>query len=137
MWLKSQGNRRQTYTIRLRNDGALEHGISELKGEFGFASIPTKQYQGNSAYQQISLMAYNLVRNFQVDTGRTQQRNPGCSRTNVLEFDSLKTLRLQWLNVAGRIVNTDGRKTLKLNNSASRQEIYVDICSALCDLRAA
>lgn len=116
---------------------AIEHGISELKGEFGFASIPTKSYQGNAAYQQVSVMAYNLVRNFQIDTELTKERNPGCSRTNVLEFSSLKTLRLEWLNVAGRLVNTDGRKTLKLNQCAPREKIYAVISDALEILRDA
>ena len=110
---------------------AIEHGISELKGEFGFASIPTKSYTGNGAYQQISVMAYNLVRNFQIDTNLTEKRDPGCSRTNLLEFRSLKTLRLHWLNVAGRIVNTDGRKTLKLNQCQVREEMYSKICDKL------
>lgn len=110
---------------------AIEHGISELKGEFGFASIPTKSYQGNAAYQQVSAMAYNLVRNFQIDADLTKERSPGCSRTNVLEFNSLKTLRLQWLNVAGRLVNTDGRKTLKLNQCPPREELYTGISDAL------
>ena len=116
---------------------AIEHGISEIKGEFGFASIPTKSYQGNAAYQQVSVMAYNLVRNFQIDTELTKERTPGCSRTNVLEFNSLKTLRLEWLNVAGRLVNTDGRKTLKLNQCEPRKEIYCNISQALEELRHA
>ena len=46
---------------------AMEHQIAELKGEFGFDAIPTHHYQGNSAYQHLSALAYNLVRNFQID----------------------------------------------------------------------
>jgi hypothetical protein len=115
---------------------AMEHGLSELKGEFGFASVPTKSYQGNSAYQQISVMAYNLMRNFQIDTNLTEHRKPGCSRTNVLEFDSLKTLRLEWINVAGRIVNIDGRKTLKLNRCKIREEMFANMEDALQQMRS-
>jgi hypothetical protein len=115
---------------------AIEHAISELKGEFAFDSIPTQSYQGNSAYQQISVMAHNLVRNFQIDAELTADRNPGVAHTNVLEFDSLKTLRFEWINVAGRIVNTDGRKTLKLNNSAPRQILYANMSRALDRIRA-
>jgi hypothetical protein len=116
---------------------AIEHGISELKGEFGFASIPTKSYTGNGAYQQISVLGYNLVRNFQIDTKLTEKRNPGCTRTNLMKFRSLKTLRLEWLNVAGRIVNTDGRKTLKLNHCEVREEIYSKICDRLQEISEA
>jgi hypothetical protein len=116
---------------------AIEHDISELKGEFAFASIPTRSYQGNSAHQQISIMAHNLVRNFQIDTKQTAPRNPGCSRTNVLEFDSLKTLRLEWINVAGRLVNTDGTKTLKLNECEPREKRYKEISRALAQISTA
>ena len=115
----------------------MEHAISELKGEFAFASIPTQSYQGNSAHQQISVMAYNLVRNFQIDADLTVKRQPGSSHTNVLEFDSLKTLRFEWINVAGRIVNIDGRKTLKLNNSEPRQALYKKMSRALDRFKAA
>ena len=115
----------------------IEHAISELKGEFAFDSIPTQSYQGNSAYQQISVMAYNLVKNFQIDSTLTNERKSGCSHTNVLEFDSLKTLRLEWINVAGRIVNTDGRKTLKLNNCEPRQALYKKMSRALDRLQPA
>jgi hypothetical protein len=116
---------------------AMEHGISELKGEFAFASIPTRSYQGNSAHQQISVMAHNLVRNFQIDTKQTAPRNPGCSKTNLLTFDSLKTLRLEWINVAGRLVNTDGKKTLKLNHCQPRQILYKAMAAALTDISPA
>jgi hypothetical protein len=116
---------------------AMEHGLSELKGEFAFASIPTRHYQGNSAHQQISILAHNLVRNFQIDTGLTEERKPGSSRTNVLRFQSLKTLRMQAIHVAGRLVNTDGRKTLKLNHCKPREHLYRKISSALAQLQAA
>jgi hypothetical protein len=115
----------------------IEHAISELKGEFAFDSIPTQSYQGNSAYQQISVMAYNLVKNFQIDATLTKERKPGSSHTNVMQFDSLKTIRFEWINVAGRIVNTDGRKTLKLNNCEPRQALYNKMSRALNRLKAA
>jgi len=53
---------------------AMEHQIAELKGEFGFDAIPTHHYQGNSAHQIISALAYNLIRNFQIDTALAQVR---------------------------------------------------------------
>lgn len=67
---------------------AMEHHIAEIKGEFAFDSIPTQHYQGNSAYQQISALAYNLVRNFQIDTDLATERKVSTSRTNLLSFDS-------------------------------------------------
>jgi hypothetical protein len=114
---------------------AMEHQIGELKGEFAFDSIPTQHYQGNSAYQQLSIMAYNLVRNFQIDTRLTTERERSVSRTNVLAFDSLKTLRFEWINVAGRLVNRSGRKILRMNNNETREETFGYIADALTKLR--
>ena len=110
---------------------ALEHNIAELKGEFAFDSIPTHDYQGNSAFQQISILAHNLTRNFQIDTGIATPRKPGRSRTNVLAFNSLKTLRFESINVAGRLVNTNGRPTLKINACRPRQQLYGKITKAI------
>jgi Transposase DDE domain group 1 len=116
---------------------SMEHHIAEIKGEFAFDSIPTQHYQGNSAYQQISTLAYNLVRNFQIDTDLTSERKRSVSRTNVLSFDSLKTLRFEWINVAGRLLTLAVGKTLRLNECPVRQEIYTNISDALDELRTA
>jgi hypothetical protein len=37
-----------------------ENSLSELKDDFAFGYVPTKTYQANSAYFQVSQMAYNL-----------------------------------------------------------------------------
>ena len=116
---------------------AMEHHIAEIKGEFAFDSIPTKHYQGNSAYQQISTLAYNLVRNFQIDTALATERKPTVSRTNVLSFASLKTLRFEWINVAGRLLTLANGKTLRLNQCDVREKIYTNISTRLTELAAA
>ena len=116
---------------------AMEHHIAEIKGEFAFDSIPTKHYQGNSAYQQISALAYNLVRNFQIDTLIATERKPTASRTNVFSFDSLKTLRFEWIAVAGRLITLATGKTLRLNQCDVREKIYTNISAALNELAAA
>lgn len=116
---------------------AMEHHIAEIKGEFAFDSIPTQHYQGNSAYQQISALAYNLVRNFQIDTDLATERKASTSRTNLLSFDSLKTLRFEWINVAGRLLTLANGKTLRLNECEPRQKIYKNISRALAELSAA
>ena len=116
---------------------SMEHHIAEIKGEFAFDSIPTKHYQGNSAYQQISTLAYNLVRNFQIDTTLATERKPTPSRTNVMRFDSLKTLRFEWINVAGRLLTLASGKTLRLNQCPTREKIYTNISTALTEFAAA
>src|SRR5207302_5556037 len=49
--------------------GAQEKTFGELKGEFALAVVPTKHYGANSAWQQLSVLAYNVARSFQLDTG--------------------------------------------------------------------
>jgi DDE family transposase len=110
---------------------AMEHQIAELKGEFGFDAIPTHHYQGNSAHQVISALAYNLVRNFQIDTALAQARPRTSSRTNLFSFASLKTLRFEWIAAAGRIVNSGGIRTLKLGQNLARQQHYDGIARHL------
>src|SRR5713226_5715077 len=54
--------------------GAQEKTFAELKGEFALAVVPTKHYGANSAWQQLGVLAYNLARSFQLDTGAPPRR---------------------------------------------------------------
>jgi hypothetical protein len=110
---------------------AMEHDISELKGEFAFDVVPTKDWEANSAHQQISLLGYNLVRNFQIDADMAEKRCSGSSRTNILSFESLKTLRFEWINTAGRLLNISGARILRINSNSSRRRRFEDIQEAL------
>lgn len=110
---------------------AMEHQIAEIKGEFGFDVIPTRHYQGNSAHQLISTLAYNLVRNFQIDAGIATARPASAGRTNILTFESLRTIRFEWIAVAGRIVNVAGAKVLKLCQSVRRERAISNIARNL------
>ncbi len=115
---------------------AMEHQLAEIKGEFGFDVIPTRHYQGNSAHQQISALAYNLVRNFQIDTELAQARTATAKRTNLFEFESLKTIRFELVAAAGRILNVAGAKILRLNQNGARQGRYQHVTEALDRLAA-
>lgn len=110
---------------------AMEHQIAEIKGEFGFDAIPTRHYQGNSAYQLISALAYNLVRNFQIDSGIAESRDRTGSRTGLFSFDSLKTLRFEWIAVAGRVVNASGAKVLRLCQNVRRERVFEQIAGRM------
>jgi hypothetical protein len=48
--------------------GAQEKTIAELKGEFAFDVSPTRHYGANTAWQQLSVLAHDLIRSFQLDT---------------------------------------------------------------------
>jgi hypothetical protein len=44
--------------------GAQEKTFAELKGEWALDVVPTRHYGANSAWQQISILGHNLLRNF-------------------------------------------------------------------------
>src|SRR6266702_4713038 len=48
--------------------GAQEKTIAELKGEFALDVVPTNHYGANSAWQQLSILAHNVARTFQLAT---------------------------------------------------------------------
>ena len=46
--------------------GAQEKTFAELKGEFALDAVPTNHYAANSAWQQLSILAHNLMIGFQL-----------------------------------------------------------------------
>lgn len=112
----------------------MEHDIAEIKGEFGFDVIPCRDYQGNGAHQQISILTYNLVRNFQLDVLNPKSRPKSSSRTNLFEYSSLKSLRFEMITAAGRILNISGTKILRLSHSTLRRKLFEKAQSGLDSL---
>lgn len=110
---------------------AMEHQIAEIKGEFAFDVVPTRDYQGNSAHQLISVLAHNLVRNFQIDTAIAKKRPASPKRTNIFEFLSLKTIRFEMVAVAGRMLNVAGAKILRMNQNIARQDVFSSVAGAI------
>ena len=45
-----------------------EKVYGELKSGFAFACVPTMQYAANSAWQLLTVLAFNLSRSFQLAT---------------------------------------------------------------------
>ncbi len=72
--------------------GAQEKTIAELKGEFALDVIPTRHYGANSAWQQLSILAHNLIRSFQLDTLATPKPRSR-KRTYTYLIRSMRTLR--------------------------------------------
>lgn len=109
----------------------MEHDIAEIKGEFGFDVIACRDYQGNGAHQQISQLAYNLVKNFQIDAMNPNTRPRTASRTNLFEFMSLKTIRFEMITAAGRLLNVSGSKVLRLSRSTLRRKMFEKVEASL------
>jgi len=112
--------------------GAQEKTIEELKNGFAFDSVPTNHYGANSAWLQLSVLALNLFRRFQIDTGAAK-RPRSRKRTYGFRFESIKSARFRWLNVAGRMVRTGGRLRLRLANVPAIRRCYDRIGAALAN----
>ena len=110
--------------------GAQEKTLAELKGEFALDVVPTNHYGANSAWQQLSVLAHNLVRSFQLDTGAEPKRRSR-KRTYAFLFRSMRTLRFLLIARAGRVARIGGRTRLRLAHNPSIQQLYERLEHAL------
>ena len=110
--------------------GAQEKTLAELKGEFALDTVPTNHYGANSAWQQISILAYNVIRGFQLATLATPKRRSR-KRTFSFELRSMRTLRFLLIAKAGRLTRIGGRRVLRLANSPPTQQLYERIAQRL------
>jgi hypothetical protein len=93
--------------------GMHEKVIGELKSSLAFATIPTHHYGANSAWQQLVVLAHNLLANFQIETGAPRR---GRSRTStaIHPLQSAQTLRFELFHRAGELVHPSGTTILRL-----------------------
>jgi len=94
--------------------GAQEKTFAELKGEWALDVVPTRHYGANSAWQQISILGHNLLRNFQLQTLATPKPR---SRKRTFSFflQSLKTIRFKLIHQPARLVNPQGYSVLRFS----------------------
>jgi hypothetical protein len=110
--------------------GAQEKTIAELKGEFALDVVPTRHYGANCAWQQLSVLAYNVARSFQLDTS-AQPRRRSRKRTYAYVVRSMRTLRFLLITRAGRVTRIGGRNVLRLAHNPATQALYVRLERAL------
>jgi len=100
-----------------------EKVYGELKGGFAFDCIPTMRYAANSAWQLLSVMAFNLMRGFQVAT-TAERRGVTRKRRSIYRFETIQTLRFVCLQRAGVITRPDGYATLDVGRSPAVVERF-------------
>lgn len=110
--------------------GAHEKVYGELKSGFAFDCVPTQRYEGNSAWQVMSIMAFNLMRGFQRKT-TAPARRANRKRRTVRRFELIHTLRYRFLNRAGLLVHPNGRATLDVGDNAMVRERFESVCNEL------
>ena len=106
--------------------GAQEKTLAELKGEFALDVVPTAHYGANSAWQQLSVLAYNLARSFQLDTLATPKPRSR-KRTYAYLIRSMRTLRFLLIVRAGRLARIGGRHVLRLSHNPATEALYASI----------
>jgi len=106
--------------------GAQEKTLAELKGEFALDVVPTAHYGANSAWQQLSILAHNLARSFQLDT-LAPPKPRSRKRTYAYLIRSMRTLRFLLVVRAGRLARIGGRHVLRLSNNPATEALYASI----------
>ena len=110
--------------------GAQEKTFAELKGEFALDVVPTNHYGANSAWQQLCVLAHNLLRSFQLDTLATPK--PRCrKRTYAYVLRSMRTLRFLLVVRAGRLSRIGNRQVLRLPQNPATETLYERVVHAL------
>jgi hypothetical protein len=96
--------------------GVHEKVYGELKSGVAFACVPSMQYAANSAWQALSVLAFNLSRSFQLAT-TARRRGPSRKRRALFAFETIHTLRALCLQRAGVLVAPQGRAVLDVGPS--------------------
>ncbi len=110
--------------------GAQEKTFAELNGEFALDVVPTKHYAANSAWQQLSILAHNLIRSFQLET-LAEPKPRSRKRTYAYLFRSMRTLRFLLIARAGRVTRLGGRNVLRLTRNPATEILYAQIAHRL------
>lgn len=111
--------------------GAQEKTLAELRGEFALDVVPTNHYGANCAWQQLAVLAHNLVRGFQLDT-TADRKSRSRKRTFSYMLRSVRTLRFLVIARAGRLVRSRGGPTvLRLSQNRATEKLYKGFCDAL------
>jgi hypothetical protein len=105
--------------------GTHEKVYGELKGGFAFDCVPTQRYEANSAWQVLSILAFNLMRALQA--GTSERRRSNRKRRAIHLFQSIHTLRYQFINRAGLLVQPNGRSTLDVGSNAILRQRFQTI----------
>jgi hypothetical protein len=96
--------------------GTHEKVYGELKTGFAFGCVPSRQYAANSAWQCLSVLAFNLSRSFQLAT-TARRRRPSRKRWTLFGFETIHTLRGLCFQRAGVLVSPHGTATLDVGTA--------------------
>lgn len=93
---------------------------------FALDVVPIRHYGANSAWQQLSVLAHNLIRSFQLDT-LAPPKPRSRTRTSAYLIRSMRTLRFLLITRAGRLTRIGGRHVLRLSHSPATDALYASL----------
>ena len=106
--------------------GAQGKTFAELKGEWALDVVFTRHYGANSAWQQISVLGDNPLRNFQLQTLVTPKPRSR-KRTYGFFLQSLKTLRFKLIHQPARLVKPKGYHVRRFSVAPPAQQLIETI----------
>lgn len=107
----------------MNGHGVHEKTLAELKTGFAYDQIPTRDWQANTAWQKLNLLAHNINVGFQVDLLQ-RPRTRTAKRTASFSVSSIRTVRFEWLNRAARLVAPGGSQILRLATNPAVQDAF-------------
>ncbi len=87
-------------------------------------------YGANSAWQQLSILAHNLTRSFQLHTLATPKPRSR-KRTYAYALRSWRTLRFLLVKRAGRSGRIAGHQVLRMTKNPATEALYARVTHAL------
>jgi hypothetical protein len=93
--------------------------------------VPTNHYGANSAWQQLSILAHNLMRSFQLHSALATAKPRSRQRTDSYRIASMKTLRFLFINRAARLARISGRQILRFSANPATEALYGRIAERL------
>jgi hypothetical protein len=87
-------------------------------------------YTANSAWQQLSILAHNVARSFQLET-LAEPKPRSRKRTYAYLFRSMRTLRFLLIARAGRLTRIGGRQVLRLTQNPATERLYDRVAQRL------
>jgi hypothetical protein len=101
----------------------VENRIKEHKSGFGLEKLPTRSFAANWAYLLIGQIAFNLMAWFKKMVLPEEYHRA-----------TIKTIRHQILNVAGKVVGTGRKKFLKISEKYRYQDVWQFAMKRLAEL---
>jgi hypothetical protein len=114
----------------LAGRGTHEKVIGQLKTGFAFDAIPTMSYAANSAWQVLSVLAYNIVTSFQIATSAPRLKRSR-KRSALFLLKNIPSLRYEFLNRAGIVHRPAGRATLTPANNDATRHVFTQLIDKL------